>query len=56
MAKLYPPIIEGTLPAFYSTLNGNGTTGITKLVVPFSMNKSVPFKNVKGIYLKIKNI
>lgn len=46
MAKLYPPNLEGTLPAFY------GTT----LVVPFSMNRAVTMSEVQSILLKIKTI
>lgn len=46
MAKLYPPHIEGTIPAFY------GTT----LVVPFSMNQAVGATEVKNIVLKIKKV
>jgi len=46
MAKLYPPVIEGTIPAFY------GTT----LVVPFSMNRAVSKADIKGFSLKIKTI
>ena len=46
MAKLYPPYIEGTIPAFY------GTT----LVVPFSMNQAVGATEVKNIVLKIKKV
>ena len=46
MAKLYPPHIEGTIPAFY------GTT----LVVPFSMNQAVGASEVKNIVLKIKKV
>ena len=44
MAKLYPPYIEGTIPAFY------GTT----LVVPLSMNKAVGEPEVKEFIAKIK--
>jgi hypothetical protein len=44
MAKLYPPNIEGTIPAF------TGTT----LVVPFSMNKTVSVSAIKGFSLRIK--
>ena len=46
MAKLYPPYIEGTIPAFY------GTT----LVVPFSMNQAVSGSEVGNIILKVKKI
>lgn len=48
MAKLYPPIISGTLPAFYT----DGT--VTKITVPFSMNKAVNTRNIRGFSLKIK--
>jgi hypothetical protein len=44
--KFYPPIIEGTIPAFY------GDT----LKVPFVMNKSVNKNRVKGFYLKMKTV
>lgn len=46
MAKLYPPNIQGVIPAFY------GTT----LVVPFSMNKAVGESEVFGFQVKIKTI
>ena len=55
MDKLYPPIIEGTLPAFYSTLNEDGTVNFT-LTVPFSMNKSVPFEEITDFKIKVKTI
>lgn len=44
--KLYPPIIDGILPAFYGT----------ELSVPFSMNKAVGKNEYDGFSLKIKNI
>ena len=50
MAKLFPPYIEGTLPAFYQS---NGTT---KMVVPFVMNRGVRFGEIKGLMMKIKSI
>lgn len=46
MAKLYPPQIEGVIPAFY------GTT----LIVPFIMNKTVSKNQVRGIAIKVKSI
>ena len=46
MAKLYPPNIEGSIPAFYGTV----------LTVPFSMNRSVGRQEVSGIALKVKTI
>lgn len=49
--KLSPPLVEGTIPAFYSD---DGTTA--KLVVPFSMNRAVSPIQVKGIAIKIKTV
>ena len=46
MAKLYPPVIEGTIPAF------NGAT----LVVPFSMNRAVSKADIGGFSAKIKTV
>lgn len=46
MAKLYPPNIEGTIPAFY------GTT----LVVPFSMNLAVSANQIGKFSLKVKKV
>ena len=50
MSKLYPPYIEGTIPAFCDTNEG------TVLTVPFSMNRAVGKKEVAGFYLKVKTI
>lgn len=48
MAKLYPPYIEGKLPAF------TGTAGL--LVVPFSMNRAVGSGEIMGIQMQIKYV
>lgn len=50
MAKLFPPILEGTIPAFYSE------NGIVKITIPFSMNRAVNAVQVKGLVLKIKTV
>ena len=50
MTKLYPPYIEGTIPAFYS----EGGTAI--LTVPFSMNRAVGLNEFKGFNLKVKTV
>lgn len=49
--KLYPPYIEGTIPAFCK--NSEGTVVMT---VPFSMNKAVSKSSVIGLYLKVKTV
>lgn len=43
MAKLYPPYIEGSIPAFIGT----------QLAVPYEMNKTVGYKDISGFKLKI---
>lgn len=50
MAKLYPPYINGTIPAFYHS------GGTAKIVVPFTMNRGVASGEVAGFALKIKTI
>ena len=49
MAKLYPPQLEGTIPAFYGK----------KLIVPFIMNKTVGWNEIQqdsGFHLMVKSI
>ena len=46
MAKLYPPLIEGSIPAFCGA----------SFTVPFSMNRSVGQAEVSGIALIVKTI
>lgn len=51
MSKLYPPVIEGTIPAF-----NKDTDGTITLMVPFSMNRSVSKADIKGFSVKVKTI
>lgn len=46
MAKLYPPIIEGTIPAFWGD----------SITIPFSMNKVVNKTEIAGFSIKIKTV
>lgn len=45
-----PPIIEGTLPAFYSDSEG------ATLVVPFAMNRAVSPNEIAGFAAKVKTV
>lgn len=49
--KLYPPYIEGTIPAFYKDSRGTVT-----LTVPFSMNRAVNVNEVVGFQAKVKTV
>jgi hypothetical protein len=44
--KLYPPIIEGTLPAFCGSI----------ISIPFFMNRNVNKGEITGFALKIKTV
>lgn len=46
MSKLYPPNIEGTLPAFYDKV----------LVVPYTMNKAVSYNEFTALQIKISTV
>jgi hypothetical protein len=47
---LLPPIIEGTIPAFYSE------NGMVKITIPFSINRAVSNAQIKGLALKVKTV
>ena len=51
MAKLYPPYIEGTLPAFTLDSSGNGT-----ITIPFELNRAVSMVDVKSAQIKVKTV
>ncbi len=51
MAKLYPPYLEGTLPAFSLTTQGNGV-----LSIPFVINKAVNYTEIFSAKIKIKTV
>lgn len=54
MGKLYPPLLEGTLPAFYpDEIDGEQ---VTKVTIPFSMNRAVGGAEVGGFALKLKTV
>lgn len=46
MAKLYPPYLEGTIPAFYGD----------SITVPFAMNRAVGKNEIRSFSLLIKSI
>ena len=48
MAKLYPPQIEGTIPAFCQSSSANETY----ITVPFAMNKAVSWNDFTYFTLK----
>lgn len=56
MAKLYPPYIEGVLPAFGLKYNKDKEDWDGVIVIPFSLNKAVSQKDVLGMKIKIKSV
>lgn len=64
--KLYPPQLEGTLPAFYKTygkldnsvnneIDYSDCQGAT-IIIPFGMNRAVSTTEIKGIHCRIRTI
>ena len=52
MAKLYPPYIEGTLPAFYLDDGGDG-----KLTIPFAHNRAINTEaEISSFSIKVKSV
>ena len=51
MAKLYPPYISGSLPAFCKEKEGD-----FYLEIPFSMNPGVGESDISGFALIIKDV
>ena len=57
--KLYPPQLEGTLPAFYKTYNydsGQAVLQGANILIPFGMNDAVSWQSVDGIQVRIRTI
>ena len=52
--KLYPPMLNGVLPAF-SKDEDNDITEV-KITVPFTMNKTVNRDDIDGFALMIKTV
>lgn len=51
MARLYPPYIEGTLPAFCLDEKGNG-----QIAIPFTFNKAVSSADIASFAVRIKTV
>lgn len=56
MDKLYPPSINGTLPAFHVIKNANAEDTTADITIPYKHNRSVSLDNIKGFALKLKKI
>ena len=55
MAKLYPPQLEGKLPAFYNTYDATNTNIIeTTLKIPFGINRAVDRNSIKNLVVRIR--
>jgi hypothetical protein len=54
MNKLYPPQIEGTIPAFYGEQEGGKIKYLIR--IPYSMNKTVSINLVTEMAVRIKTV
>ena len=55
-SKLYPPQVEGILPAFYKTYNDDGEVTGASLKIPFGLNRAVAIKEILGLQVRIKTV
>jgi len=53
--KLYPPQIEGVLPAFYKNYENNELVSAT-IEIPFGMNRAVAATEFNHMALRIKTV
>lgn len=59
MAKLYPPYLDSTVPAFYSYNEynaGGDAMRVTSLRIPFSLNKTVGKSDIHGFAVKLRTL
>ena len=55
--KLYPPIIDGVLPAFYLNYDSSQSfLKTTTITVPFTMNNAVSEVQIKGFSLRLRTV
>ena len=55
MAKLYPPQLEGALPAFYKSYDDDGETLLSCTInIPFGINRAVNIKSVDKVALRLR--
>jgi hypothetical protein len=52
--KLYPPLIEGTIPAFCKEYNSMGVASGATIAVPFTMNSTVSSSTIGGFVLRLR--
>ena len=54
--KLYPPQIDGILPAFYKTYTEDGEVKNAAIAIPFGMNRAVTLEEVYKLSLRLKTV
>jgi len=54
--KLYPPQLEGILPAFYKTYDDDGEVKKASIDIPFGLNRAVTLDEISALELRIKTV
>lgn len=54
--KLYPPQIDGILPAFYKNYTEDGEVKNAAIAIPFGMNRAVTLEEVYKLSLRLKTV
>ena len=56
ITKLYPPYIEGTLPAFcLDNFGSGGVASGASITIPFTMNPAVGAADISGLYMRMRS-
>ena len=54
MARLYPPQLVGSLPAFYKSYNEDETKITCTINIPFGINRGVSISDISGLALRLR--
>lgn len=55
-SKLYPPQVEGILPAFYKSYDDDGEVTGAALTIPFGLNRAVALNEIYKLEIRLKTV
>lgn len=55
-SKLYPPQVDGILPAFYKSYDDNDKVTGAELAIPFGLNRAVALKEIYKLRIRLKTV
>ena len=52
--KLYPPQLNGTLPAFYKSYDEKGNLTGASITIPFGLTRGVDLNSISQVVIKLR--